>query len=171
MLKICFAQTIYYSILCLKIINEYVFLHHGKLDRRRRLKLCDITGPTLWPGRVLKLRTNSKEMTISGFLNLFLIYMCGRHMIFQTMSYIRWKRLSLKYKRFKPSICGKNLVPLSSIYILNSKYVCFSQTDCQVYNRWQRRICTLSVQLYSDVPSVNSVLFPTKLSIIVIILE
>ena len=25
------------------------------------------------------------------------------------------------------------------------------------YNRWQRRICTLSVQLYSDVTSVNPV--------------
>ena len=25
------------------------------------------------------------------------------------------------------------------------------------YNRWQHRICTLSVQLYSDVTSVNSV--------------
>ena len=35
------------------------------------------------------------------------------------------------------------------------------------YNRWQRRICALSVQLYSDVTSVNSFMCPTKLLIIV----
>ena len=31
------------------------------------------------------------------------------------------------------------------------------------YNRWQRRICTLSVQLYSDVTSVNSVFVSDKI--------
>ena len=36
-------------------------------------------------------------------------------------------------------------------------------------NKWQRRICTLSVQLYSDIKSVNSSICPTKLLIIVII--
>jgi len=35
---------------------------------------------------------------------------------------------------------------------------------CQVkYNRWQRRICTLSVQLYSVVTSVNSVFVSDKM--------
>ena len=32
-----------------------------------------------------------------------------------------------------------------------------------LYNRWQRRICTLSVQLYSVVTSVNSVFVSDKI--------
>ena len=31
------------------------------------------------------------------------------------------------------------------------------------YNRWQRKICTLSVQLYSDVTSVSSVFVSDKI--------
>ena len=31
------------------------------------------------------------------------------------------------------------------------------------YNRWQRRVCTLSVHLYSDVTSVNSVFVSDKI--------
>ena len=34
---------------------------------------------------------------------------------------------------------------------------------CTKYNTWQRRICTLSVQLYSDVTSVNFVFVSDKI--------
>ena len=41
-----------------------------------------------------------------------------------------------------------------------------------LYNRWQRRICTLSVKMYSDVTSVNLIFVSDKMfNNIVIILE
>ena len=58
------------------------------------------------------------------------------------------------------------------IYILihsNRSITTRDNREMVKYNRWQSRICKLSVQLYSYVTSFNSFMCPTKLLIIVII--
>ena len=49
--------------------------------------------------------------------------------------------------------------------------ICWNKPNRFQYNRWQRRISTLSVQLYSDLTSDNNFIGPTKFGIIVIILK
>ena len=66
-------------------------------------------------------------------------------------------------------MCGNPISPSFYSILLGLGWQIWMESNLFKYNRWQRRMCTLLVQLYSDVASVNSFMCPTKLLIIAIL--
>ena len=59
----------------------------------------------------------------------------------------------------------QEIVPLEEYYSLLKPNISQVRTNRFQYNRWQRRICTILVQLFSDVTIVNSVFVSDKVLI------
>ena len=86
---------------------------------------------------------------------------CGLHKIPQFC--VKMNQRKLRAKNRKKYFLLECLIPQLNLFLLQHvqfeicRKVYYVRSNRFQYNRWQRRICTLSVQLYSDVTSVNSV--------------